>query len=174
MVLYLGTPEVYAFIAQTGAALSTDVGEEHIEKIIIAENSENAISAVKFAIDNQIPLLGILDGYQSVVSAFGGVCVPVEACAEGKQEWAVIDADMPVFKGFESVIKICRGSPETLDETEKPRELDCIGRAETGEVIAVRNVLSTGAYGDIYAVNYYVHSSLTPDGLDLIYNFLNI
>lgn len=173
MVLYLGGKELYAFIAQTGAVLSCDVGEENIEKIIIAEASENAISAVKFAMDNQIPLLGVLDGYQGVICAFGGECAPVE-CAEGKQEWAVIDADMPVFKGLESVVKVCRGSPVALVEETKPQELDCIARAETGEVLAVRNVLSSGGYGDIYAVNFYIHSSLTPNGIDIINNFLKI
>ncbi|GEM_PF-2892767 len=173
MVLYLGGQDIYDFIAQSGAALSTDAGGENIERIIIAENSENAIAAVKFAIDNNLPLLGILDGYQSVVTAFGGTCNAVD-CAEGKQEWAVLDTSAPVFRGFETVVKICRGNPVAIDEAARPTELDCIARAETGEVLGVRNVLAGGEYGHIYAVNYYIHSSLTSNGFDIIDNFLKL
>lgn len=173
MVLYLGAQDLYDFIAQTGADLSTDPGGENIERIIIAENSENAIAAVKFAIDKHIPLLGILDGYQSVITAFGGDCLAVD-CAEGKQEWVVLDAKMPIFAGLETVVKICRGSPDVLDEETRPQELDCIARAESGEILGVRNVLSDGSYGDIYAINYYIHSSLTPEGVHIIQNFLNL
>ncbi len=173
MVLYLGSQDIYDFIAQSGADLSTDAGGENIERIIIAENSENAIAAVKFAMDNQLPLLGILDGYQSVVTAFGGSCRAVD-CAEGKQEWAVLDTSAPIFQGFETVVKICRGNPVALDEEAKPQELDCIARAETGEILGVRNVLDGGEYGHIYGINYYIHSSLTANGFDIIDNFLNL
>lgn len=173
MVLYLGSQDIYDFIARSEATLSTDAGGENIERIIIAENSENAIAAVKFAMDKNLPLLGILDGYQSVVAAFGGTCLAVD-CAEGKQEWAVLDTDAPIFAGLETVEKICRGNPEALDEGEKPAELDCIARAETGEILGVRNVLADGTYGHIYAVNYYIHSSLTTNGFNIIDNFLQI
>ena len=172
MVLYLGAQDLYDFIVQTGVELSTDAGGENIERIIIAENSENAIAAVKFAMDKHIPRLGILDGYQSVVAAFGGACQDVE-CAEGKQEWVVLDATAPIFAGLETVVKICRGGPETLTE-ESPPELDCIARSESGEILGVCNMRIDGSRGSIYAINYYIHSSLTPEGIHIIQNFLNL
>ena len=108
-----------------------------------------------------------------MVKAFDGRCTEIE-CAEGKQEWAVIDTNVPIYRGLETSIQICRGKPVTLLETVMPGELDCISRSGEGEIIAVCNLIAPGKHGNIYGLNYYLASGLTPDAEKIVRNFINL
>lgn len=170
MVLFLGDKELYDFILGLSHDISTEISADDADKIIISEYSYNAVSLIRSAAQKNIPILGVLDGYRSVAEAFGGECMPVENCPEGKQELAVLDTTVPLHKNFGHVTSICRGNPSALNEENMPPELDCIARAETGEIIAlcVKNA------ENIYAVNYYLNSSLTQHGDTVILNFLSL
>lgn len=174
MILFFGEKSLFDYIRTITDDITYDVGIESAQKLIVSESTEAATAAVRAAVLINIPVLGILDGYQAVSAAFGGRCEEISACAEGKQEWAVIDTGAPIYSGLESVIKICRGKPIAVIEASMPAELDCISRAETGEIIALRNFSAPGIYGSVYAINYYPSSELTPNGDHIIKNFINL
>jgi len=173
MILFLGEKRYADFIREQGGESACDIAAENADKIIIAEYSENAKKAVLTAREKNIPLLGIVDGYKSVIEAFGGKVIDIENL-DGVQEWAVIDATSPLYLQLESVIKVCRAKPFAMDENNPPDELDVMSRAEKGWVLAVRNWTAPKTYGNIYAINYYPDSEKTPDGKQIIKNFLNI
>lgn len=170
MVLYLGEKELYDFISGLCDDISTELPAENADRIIISEYSYNAVSLVRNALDKNIPVLGVLDGYQTIVEAYGGECIPIENCPEGKQEFAVVDTTAPIYKGTEHVMTICRGNPSAADEERLPPELDCIARSEDGDIIALADV----EHKKVFAVNYYLSSSLTQNADKLIMNFLAI
>lgn len=174
VILFIGEKELFDFVCDISPDVTYDIGIENAEKLIVCDASDASVAAVRAAHLINIPVLGILGGYQAVAAAFGARCEPIDNCAEGKQEWAVIDATSPVYVGLESVIKICRGKPVAVIESTMPAELDCMSRAETGEIIALRNFSAPKAYGDIYAINYYPASELTPDGRRIIENFIKL
>ena len=173
MILFSGDKDLYDFIYNIDTDISSEISISEAQKLIVSDYSLNAISLIRQADELNIPVLGILDGYQSVAEAFGADCIPLENCAEGKKELAILDTSIELFKGMAHVTSICRGNPYQIDEERIPPELDCVSRAETGEIIAFckKNTLGKPA---IFAVNYYLNSSLTENGDKIIYNFLNI
>ncbi len=173
MTLYIGNEAYAEFFASVGAELDTDMPVEKARNIIITEYSKRACEAAAYAKEHGIPLLGVMDGYKSVAEAFGAKVKPIDNCEEGRQEWAVIDATSPVYIRLESVIRVARGKAYAVDEPSKPAELDCMSRCETGEIIALRNMLSPKEYGSVYALNYDLRSPLTVNGVTIAENFIN-
>lgn len=173
MILYLGDREMLEYIRGIYPSISNEISFEEAEKIIISEYSHTTVSCVRRAEEYKIPLLGILDGCRSVAEALGAECVPVENCSEGKQELAVLDTDSALHKGLGHVTLICRGDPSALDEEALPPELDCIARAESGEIISFcKKEADFAPY--IFAVNYYLNSPLTQHGDTILKNFIEL
>lgn len=173
MILYLGDKELFDFISGIYPDISCEISVEEADKIIVSEYSHNTVSCVRYADSNKIPLLGVLDGYKSVAESFGADCIPVENCSEGKQELAVLDTGVNLHKNLGHVTMICRGDPSALDEETMPPELDCIARAETGEIISFCKK-SDNNEEYIFAVNYYLNSPLTQCGDTILKNFINL
>lgn len=173
MILYLGDRELLEYIQSIYPNISNEISIEEADKIIVSEHSHTTVSCVRRAEENGIPLLGILDGYKSVAEGFGADCIPIDTCAEGKQELAVLDADSPLFKNIGHVTSICRGDPSALDEEVIPPELDCIARAETGEIISFCKK-TEGKPPCVYAVNFYLNSPLTQCGDVILKNFIEL
>lgn len=172
MVLFSGEKDLFDYISNIYPDISTELPVSSAEKIIISEYSHNAVSMVLAANEMSIPILGILDGYQTIAEAFGADCVPDDNCPEGKQELAVTDSNSPLYKGLPHVISVCRGNPITIDEERIPPEIDCIARSENGEIISFckKNSLNP----TVFALNYYLNSTLTNYGEAILKNFLNI
>ncbi len=173
MIIYVGERGIFDYLVSLDIPVIFSGTLSQAEKLIVTEYSEQAVRLIKEAVLVNIPVLGILDGFQSVVKAFDGRCTEIE-CAEGKQEWAVIDTNVPIYRGLETSIQICRGKPVTLLETVMPGELDCISRSGEGEIIAVCNLIAPGKHGNIYGLNYYLASGLTPDAEKIVRNFINL
>lgn len=173
MIIYVGERGVFDYLVSLDIPVIFSGTLTNAEKLIVSEYSEQAVRMIREAVLVNIPVLGILDGFQSVVKAFDGRCTEIE-CAEGKQEWAVVDTSVPIYSGLETTIKICRGKPITLLETVMPAELDCISRSSEGEAIAVCNLIAPGKHGNVYGLNYYLASGLTPDAESIVKNFINI
>ncbi len=174
MILFIGEKALYDFVCTKTPDVTYDIGVEAAEKLIVCDCSDAALAAVRAAILINIPVLGILGGYQAVAEGFGVRCEMLESCAEGRQEWAITDTSSPIFKGLEKVIKICRGTPIAVIEATMPNDLDCIARAETGEIIAFQSYCTPDIQGNIFAVNLHPDSGLSPDGGRIIENFVNL
>ncbi len=174
MILFIGEKALYDFVLEATPDVTYDIAIESAEKLIVCDCSDAAVAAVRAAILINIPVLGILGGYQAVAEALGARCETVESCAEGRQEWAIANNNSAIFNGMEKVIKICRGTPIAVIEATLPSELDCIARAETGEILAFESVTSQGMSCNIFAINLHPASGLTPDGAGIIENFVKL
>ncbi len=174
MILFIGDKALYDFVHEIVPDVTYDVPIEQADKLIVCDCSDSALQAVRAAILINIPILGILGGYQAVAEVFGARYEAIDNCQEGKQEMAILDTGSTLFKGLETVIKICRGTPTAVIDTALPTELDCIARAESGEVIAFSNRQVQNLEESIFAVNIHLVSNLTPDGAKFIENFINI
>lgn len=173
MILFIG--EKYKDFIQSIGNIETDGSADTADKIIVTCDCEKAVEALKTAKSRKIPALAIVDGYKAAVEAFGGSLKDVSStCPTGVQEWAVIDATSPVYLELESVIRVARANPYAVDEAAMPAELDCMSRAETGEIIALRNWEEPKKYGNIYVLNYDLSDPKTPDGKQIVKNFFNI
>lgn len=173
MIAYMGERGIFDYLVGLKIPVIYSNTLSGADKIIISEYSDQAVRIIREALLVNIPVLAVLDGFQSVVKAFDGRCEEID-CSEGKQEWATIDTDAPIYRGLESTIRICRGKPIAVIETVMPEELDCIARSNSGEIVSVSNLIAPGKHGNIYGINCYISSDLTPDAEKILENFLNL
>ena len=169
MVLYFGDKDISDYIEKLYPDISSDIASEEYDAVIISEYSLNAVSKIRNEIEKGIPVLGILEGFRTVVEAYGGECCTKDDCPEGKQEIAVLDTDVPIHKGLAHIMYICRGNANVPNEDKPMPGLYCIARSESGDIISLcdRNF-------KVYAMNFYINSSLTEQGDVIIKNFLNL
>ena len=173
MVLYIGERPLFDYLLSQSVPVSYSSDLSGAEKVIVTEYTERAVRIIKEAHLINIPVLGILDGVRSIITAFDCRFEDIE-CAEGRQEFAVIDTSIPIFRGLETVIKICRGKPFGIVETAIPSKIDAISRAGNGDILAICNLIAPDMYGNVYGLNFYMASELTPDAKTIIKNFLEL
>lgn len=115
------------------------------------------------------PLLGVCLGHQAICEAFGATVTHAQKLMHGKQSDTALDTSSPIFKGLPQKIKVARyHSLAALRET-IPNCLNVIAETDDGEIMAVRH-----KEYPIYGVQFHPESILTPDGMQIIKNFLNI
>jgi anthranilate synthase/aminodeoxychorismate synthase-like glutamine amidotransferase len=112
-----------------------------------------------------VPTLGVCLGHQAIVEAFGGTVGPAKRLVHGKD--SVIRHDgRGVFSGLPELVK--GGRYHSLAATHVNGRLEVSATAEDGEVMAVRH-----RELPIDGVQFHPESVLTPEGPQLIRNFLN-
>ncbi|MCH5344425.1 MAG: aminodeoxychorismate/anthranilate synthase component II [Acetatifactor sp.] len=115
----------------------------------------------------KIPILGICLGHQAICEVFGANVTYAKELMHGKQSVATLNAESVLFRGMEKEITVARyhslaASPESI-----PQELKVTAITEDGEVMAVEH-----AKFPVYGVQFHPESVLTPDGKQIMENFL--
>lgn len=115
---------------------------------------------------NEIPILGVCLGHQSICEAFGATVSYAKQLMHGKMSMVTIDQECPIFRGLPEQIEAARYHslavlPETLPET-----LQVVATADDGEIMAVRH----STY-PIYGLQFHPESILTPKGNLILKNF---
>ena len=114
-----------------------------------------------------IPLLGVCLGHQSICEAFGAEITYAKRVMHGKSSEAVTDTDSVLFRGMKKTITVARYHSLAADESTMPDCLKITARTADGEIMAVEH-----KEYPIYGVQFHPESILTPDGRDIIRNFL--
>ena len=115
---------------------------------------------------DKIPILGVCLGHQAICAAFGGEISHAKRLMHGKSSDISLDYDF-IFKGLPSQINVGRYHSLSLVEDTLPDCLEIISKAkDDGEVMAVKHK----SY-NVYGLQFYPESILTPDGLTIIQNF---
>ena len=125
----------------------------------------------------RIPILGICLGHQAICEVAGGdgslpppplSSVPYAShLMHGKRSLATLDTDSVLFRGMKKVITVARYHSLVADPQTIPTELKVTAVTEDGEVMAVEQTEK-----QIYGVQFHPESVLTPDGRQIIVNFL--
>ena len=112
------------------------------------------------------PILGICLGHQSIGVAFGATVSYARQLMHGKQS-EVIHNGSSIFEGIPSPVNVARYHSLVADPQTIPAELKVTAVTEDGEVMAVEQTKK-----QIYGVQFHPESVLTPDGRQIIVNFL--
>ena len=117
----------------------------------------------------KIPILGVCLGHQSICAAFGGEISYASRLMHGKS--SVIElSDDSIFNNLDSRIIVGRYHSLSLVESTLPDELEVISKSlDDGEIMAVRH-----KEYDVYGLQFHPESILTPDGLTILKNFLEV
>lgn len=115
------------------------------------------------------PIFGVCLGLQAIVEAFGGELFNLEKVHHGVQSKLEIKKDSKIFQGLENPILIGRYHSWVASKRHFPSELDITGEDENGIIMSIENSAKK-----IYAVQFHPESIMTPQGKQMIRNWLSI
>ena len=115
----------------------------------------------------EFPILGVCLGHQAIGEVFGGTVSYAKQVMHGKQSVAKQVHPSKILKGVPEQFEVARyHSLAIIDET-MPSELIVTSITDDGEVMSVEH-----KDYPIYGVQFHPESVLTPDGRQIIVNFL--
>lgn len=116
---------------------------------------------------NEIPILGVCLGHQAICAAFGGTVTYAKELMHGKQSIVLFDTDCPLFHGCPGEAPVARYHSLAVEPETLPPCLKAVASTRDGEVMAV-------CHRDypIYGVQFHPESIMTPDGRQMLINFI--
>ena len=149
-----------------------EIKELNPDRIILSpgpgrpENAGIIIEAVK-TLGQTIPILGVCLGHQAICAAFGATVTYAKKLMHGKQSNVRFDADCLLFKGCPEVAPVARYHSLAADADTIPEHLKITALTTEGEVMAAQH-----KYYPIYGVQFHPESIMTPDGKQMLKNFI--
>jgi anthranilate synthase/aminodeoxychorismate synthase-like glutamine amidotransferase len=118
------------------------------------------------AFEKRIPILGVCLGHQSLVSHFGGRIVSADRLMHGKTSMVHHDGQT-IYKGLSNPFEAGRYHSLAAETQSLPAILRITARTERDEIMGVRHQELP-----LEGVQFHPESVLTPQGDDLMKNFL--
>ena len=115
----------------------------------------------------KIPTLGVCLGHQAICAAFGATITYAKRLMHGKQSEVVFDRTCPLFAGLPERAPVARYHSLAADESTLPKELLVTARTDDGEIMAVAHTEYP-----IFGVQFHPESIMTPDGKQMLRNFI--
>jgi len=115
----------------------------------------------------KIPILGVCLGHQSVGEAFGGETIRAERLMHGKTSPITHDGK-GVFTGLPNPFEAMRYHSLVVNEQSLPDCLEITAKSDKGELMGLRHKELA-----IEGVQFHPESIMTPDGVQLLKNFLD-
>jgi para-aminobenzoate synthetase component 2 len=119
------------------------------------------------AFAGRIPVLGVCLGHQSIVEVFGGKVVRADRLMHGKTSLVRHD-ERTLFAGLPQPCEVGRYHSLIASPASLPAQLEVSARTAEAEIMAVRHRTLT-----VEGVQFHPESILTPDGPQLLGNFLS-
>ncbi len=159
-------------VVRNDALSVEEIRELHPERIILSPGPgypKDAGVCVEAAreLAGEIPILGVCLGHQAICEAFGATISHAKRLMHGKQSDVELDTDCPIFRGMASVIPAARYHSLAAVEDTLPDCLRVTARTQDGEIMAVMH-----RNAPVYGVQFHPESILTPDGYEIINNFI--
>ena len=115
-----------------------------------------------------IPILGVCLGHQAICEAYGGTVDHAKELMHGKQSIARLDTACRLFAGMPEEIPVARYHSLAVKEETLPEELIVTARSEDNEIMAMEH-----KEYPIFGLQFHPESVMTPQGLQMIENFIN-
>lgn len=142
------------------------------ERIILSpgpgrpEDAVIIIDVVK-TLGKDIPILGVCLGHQAICAAFGATVTYAKRLMHGKQSQVKFNSDCLLFADCPETAPVARYHSLAADKGTIPECLKITALTDDGEVMAVQH-----KEYPIYGVQFHPESIMTPDGRQMLYNFL--
>jgi anthranilate synthase component 2/para-aminobenzoate synthetase component 2 len=118
--------------------------------------------------EKRIPILGVCLGHQSLVSHFGGRIVSADRLMHGKTSMVHHD-QKTIYEGLSEPFEAGRYHSLAAEMQSLPSVLEITARTEQDEIMGVRH-----RELPLEGVQFHPESVLTPEGDDLMRNFLEL
>ncbi|MCC8045561.1 MAG: aminodeoxychorismate/anthranilate synthase component II [Clostridiales bacterium] len=116
----------------------------------------------------RIPMFGVCLGHQAICQAFGATVTYAKELMHGKKSELLIEPDSVLFQGLQSGMTAARYHSLSVKEDTLPAALRVTARTPDGEVMAVEH-----QDYPVYGVQFHPESVMTPQGLQVVRNFVN-
>jgi len=116
-----------------------------------------------------IPILGVCLGHQAICAVFGATVTYAGRLMHGKQSMVRFDRSCPLFRGCPETAPVARYHSLAADPATIPDCLRVTAVTEEGEVMAVQH-----SKYPVFGVQFHPESILTPDGKQMLVNFMNV
>ena len=114
-----------------------------------------------------IPMLGVCLGHQAICQAFGATISHAKQLMHGKQSNVCLDPSCPIFHDMPKKIEVARYHSLAARTDTIPDCLVMTAATADHEIMAVMH-----REYPIYGVQFHPESILTPNGMQIIRNFL--
>lgn len=114
-------------------------------------------------------ILGICLGQQAIAEVFGGSLINMETVYHGVAATAkIITDDEPLFNGMEKEIQVGRYHSWSVDPATLPDVLQVTSTDINGQIMSLRHKVY-----DVKGVQFHPESILTPQGKQILQNWIN-
>lgn len=120
-------------------------------------------------LSQKIPTLGVCLGHQAICAAYGGEITYAKRLMHGKQSEIKLDTECMLFKDIPEKIKVARYHSLAAAAETLPDCLKATAVSDDGEIMAVQH-----RDYPIFGVQFHPESILTPDGRQMLENFINL
>lgn len=171
---YLGELNPDIQVIRNDALDAKGVAELAPERIVISPgpgypaDAGNCIEIVR-AISGKVPILGVCLGHQAICEAFGATIGHARELMHGKRSFVSIGDNCPLFAGLPGKISVARYHSLAVDASTLPDCLQTVARTDDDEVMAVQH-----AEHKTYGLQFHPESIMTPNGKQILKNFLEI
>ena len=114
------------------------------------------------------PILGICLGHQAIGEAFGAKLLNIGNVVHGVATPAHLTAQDYLFEGLPHDIEVGRYHSWVVSDMDLPQCLEVTSRSDDGYIMSLRH-----REFDIRGIQFHPESVLTPDGKEIINNWLN-
>ena len=118
---------------------------------------------------HDIPILGVCLGHQAICAAFGATITYAKELMHGKQSNVKFNTECPLFKGCPEIAPVARYHSLAADADTIPEDLEITALTTDGEVMAVQH-----QEYPIYGVQFHPESIMTPNGKQMLKNFIHL
>ena len=130
----------------------------------------------------KIPILGVCLGHQAICEVYGATVTYASRLMHGKQSVCSIKESDPIFAGLSGgegdclengqgkKLKVARYHSLAAKAETMPEELEVIATADDdNEIMAVKH-----KNHQVYGLQFHPESILTPEGIGILRNFINM
>lgn len=174
LVQMIGTLQPDVQVVRNDALTLEEIEQLHPAQIVLSPGPGKPADAgiceeVLKHFAGRIPILGVCLGHQALCEAMGGTVTAAKQIMHGKQSVITIDNSVPLFQGLPQQLAVARYHSLAAQRNDLPECLQVIGEDADGEIMAVQ-LKGT----DVYGVQFHPESILTPEGIVILKNFLQL
>ena len=174
LVQYIGALEPDIQVIRNDACTLDEIEAMKPDAIVISpgpgkpSDAGICIEAIRYFKD-KVPILGVCLGHQAICESFGGTVSYAKELMHGKSSVAQIKEASLLFQSIGPEMQVARYHSLAAIRESLPAELKVTAETGDGEVMAVEHRVYP-----VYGLQFHPESVLTPKGMILIENFLNI
>ena len=113
-------------------------------------------------------IFGVCLGQQAIAEAFGGSLINLSEIYHGVATEATQTNDHKLFNNLPKTLEVGRYHSWAVNPKDFPNELEVTSIDQNGIIMSLKHKTY-----DVHAVQYHPESILTPDGKQILENFLN-